>query len=169
MIEGTSSGDRHGLLAAEGWLELGLAGECLGELGRLSAEVRRSGRAMNLEWQAHAARRDWPAALAVGRALAEGHPSDCSGWIQRSFALHELGRTSEAMDALAPALEMFPEHPLVRYNMACYACRLGDLDGARAWLRDVARLKGIAFVKGLAEGDPDLELLRAEILSWKKA
>ena len=168
MNEGASSADQHGLLAAEGWLELGLPGECLRELARLSPGARDAVDSLNLLWQAHAACRDWPAALEVGRALAEAHPADCSGWIQRSFALHELGRTTEAMDALAPAVDMFPEHPLVRYNMACYACRLGDLEAARAWLRGVARLKGVAYVQGLAAGDADLGALRGEIMAWGK-
>ena len=165
-MDNVSDADHHRMLACEGWLELGLPRECLGELRGLSAGARAMPLVLNLEWRAHADLKDWPASLDVGLRMVREHPAEVAGWIQRSFALHELGRTPEAMQALAVAADNFPEHPVVRYNMACYACRLGDKDAARQWLREVVRLKGTAYVKDLAADDDDLASLRDEILSW---
>lgn len=158
--------DRHHLLAAEGWLELGLPAAALAELGRASTSVRELPIGLNLSWRAHADLRDWPAALRVAISLVQQHPGEAAGWLHRSFALHELGRTREAMDALAPAVERFPSEPVVRYNLACYACRLGDLDVARRWLAEVVRLKGVAFLRSLAADDPDLAPLREDLAAW---
>lgn len=160
--------DRHHVLAAEGWLDLGRPEWAMDELRGASAAARGLPVVRNLEWRVLADLRDWPAALAVARAFVEEHPSEVAGWLHRSFALHEMQRTREAMDALAPAAGRFPEEPVVRYNLACYACRLGDLDAARRWLGDVVRLKGVAYLKSMALEDADLALLHEEIRKWRK-
>ncbi len=58
-------------------------------------------------------------------------PDEPPGWIHRSFGLHELGRTSEAEQLLLPAATKFPNEPIIPYNLACYACRLGNIEVAR--------------------------------------
>ena len=158
--------DRHLVMAADGWLDLGLPGDALRELERCSPAGRRTRIAANIAWRAHAERRDWPSALAVAERLVSDAPDELGGWLHRSYALHELHRTEEAREALLPAVTRFPKEPILRYNLACYACRMGDLEAARRWLRDVVRLKDVEFLKGLAKDDPDLATLREEIAGW---
>lgn len=158
--------DRHHVVAADGWLDLGLPLEALRELGRCCPETRRTLIATQVAWRAHAERRDWAAALAVAEHLVAEDPGQVGGWLNRSYALHELSRTQEASDALLPAAAMFPKDPIIRYNLACYACRMGDLASARRWLREVVRIKDLAFLKALAMDDPDLTTLREEIAGW---
>jgi len=158
--------DHHHLLAADGWLDLGLPGEALRELDRLPEAIRRSLIAANLSWRAHATRHDWTQAWAVADQMVADHPDDASGWLHRSYTLHELRRTREATEALLPAVAKFPTHPVVPYNLACYACQLGDADAARRWLAEVVRLKGVAYLRDLAMDDPDLAVLRDEIATW---
>ena len=74
----------------------------------------------------------------------------------RSFALHEMKRTQEAYDELKPALDTFKNEHLVWYNMACYACVLGNKDEARELLGKAIELGGDA-VKTQALEDPDLQ------------
>ena len=49
-----------------------------------------------------------------------------TGRINRSFAPHELKRTQEACDQLHEGLYRFRDESLIWYNLACYACVLGD-------------------------------------------
>lgn len=158
--------DRHHVVAADGWLDLGLPSEALRELDQCSPETRRTSIASQVAWRAHAERRDWAAALAVAEHWVAEDPKKVGGWLNRSYALHELRRTGEASEALLPAAAMFPKDPIIRYNLACYACRMGDLDAARRWLREVVRIQDLAFLKALAMDDPDLETLRHEIAGW---
>jgi Tfp pilus assembly protein PilF len=65
----------------------------------------------------------------------EAAPDTPEAWIQRSFALHETHCTQEAWEKLLPAATLFPQLGTVAYNLACYACQLGQLDTARRWLR----------------------------------
>ena len=80
-----------------------------------------------------------------------------------SDLLHELRRTQEAREALLPAVKKFPEASLIPYNLACYACQLGDPAEARQWLRKAIARGEKDEIKRLALNDPDLAVLREEI------
>jgi hypothetical protein len=55
-------------------------------------------------------------------------------------------------------------HPvIIRYNLACYACQLGNLKEARHWLKRAIDLAGTKQVKLMALEDPDLEPLCKQI------
>ena len=91
----------------------------------------------------------------IASALVKLVPERTTGWIHRSFALHEMKRTQEAYDELKPALDTFKDEQLVWYNMACYACVLGNKDEARGLLSKAIELGGDA-VNMQALNDPDL-------------
>ena len=76
--------------------------------------------------------------------------------VRWSFALHELKRTKEAYERLRPVIDRFPGEWMMRYNLACYACQLGNLKEAWSWLEKASEL-GDPNVKLLALGDKDLE------------
>lgn len=81
--------------------------------------------------------RDWKACVEVSKRAVELHGKDSWGWIQRSYALHCLKMTREAFEALKPAASLFPGTITIFYNLACYAAKLGDTNGAKHWLKSV--------------------------------
>jgi tetratricopeptide (TPR) repeat protein len=89
-------------------------------------------------------------------------PEDPLGWVHRSYALHELKQTAEARDNLLRVVEKFPDNATMRYNLACYECRLGQLGQARRWLEKSFEIGDPRKLKLVALDDPDLEPL------WKK-
>lgn len=70
----------------------------------------------------------WDACVDIANAVVAEAPSLAEGWINRSFALHELKRTQEALDKLLSVAGAFPEVWTIPYNLACYACQLGRCD-----------------------------------------
>ena len=86
-------------------------------------------------------------------------------WINRSYALHELKRTQEALDALLPAAKKFPKQWLIRYNLACYSSQLGQVKEALRLLKQAIRLGGKKEIKTMALEDADFEPLWEEIRS----
>ena len=48
---------------------------------------------------------------------------------------------------------------LIPYNLACYACQLGDLLGDQSWLERAAKKNGFRPLKQMALEDPDLRPL----------
>lgn len=165
-MEGLTYPDLHHARAADGWLDLGVADAAQAELEHLSAAANSVPEVLDLYWRLCTARLDWEGALSIAEKIVALAPQNANGWIHRSYALHELRRTLEAQDTLLVAAALFPDQSVIPYNLACYACQLGDLDSARRWLRRTLKLKGIANLRELALDDPDLAPLRSELAQW---
>jgi hypothetical protein len=54
----------------------------------------------------------------------------------------------------------FPGESVIPYNLACYACQLGEMDAARRWLAKAVQVGGRAMIRRMAQDDPDLLPLR---------
>jgi Flp pilus assembly protein TadD len=151
------------LHAAQGWLELGNRVEATEELKGISADLRAHPDVLKVRWEIHAAAKEWEAAVEVANALARAEPDDAQGWVQRSYALHELRRTEEARDHLLRVVEKFPFSATIRYNLACYECQLGHRALAKGWLEKAFALGDAKEMKEAAMADPDLAPLREDI------
>ena len=152
--------------AAEGWLMLGLPEEAWRELESIPSAGRGTVEFYRLAWEALGRQGRWEEALQMAEEWIERFPDHPGGWSQRSYALHELGRTKEALERLIPAADRFPQEWVIPYNLACYACRLGRLDEARDWLQKAVARSSRELIRDVALRDPDLEALWPEIRSW---
>jgi len=155
--------DYQHLRTAEGWLDLGLHADAMNEVELVTAAGRKEPVALILRWRIHAAAREWETCVTLGRLLVDMAPDEAFGWVHRSYALHELKQTREAADLLKPALDKFPDEDLIPYNLACYACQLGNLDEAEALLRTAMRRGDPKEIKERALNDTDLTPLKDRI------
>jgi tetratricopeptide (TPR) repeat protein len=155
--------DSHHLEAAQGWLELGNHAEADAELDSIASSLRAHPDVLNVRWGIYAAARKWEAALDSAAALIQLNPEDPLGWVHRSYSLHELKRTAEARDNLLRVVDRFPDDPIMRYNLACYECQLGNLERAKQWLEKAFAIGDAKEMKLAALEDPDLEPLWKEI------
>lgn len=150
--------ENHYLNAAIGWLELGSLKEAKAEWGRIRPGLRAHPDVLEVWWQICAVEKNWQAALSTAEELLHSSPERPAGWICQSYSLHELKRTREAWDRLLPLVEKFPGEATIPYNLACYACQLGQLDEARRWLQRAIGIK--TKFRRMALNDPDLKPLR---------
>jgi predicted Zn-dependent protease len=155
--------DSHHVSAALGWLELGNPGEAKVELGRLPSNLRECPEALLVRWEIEAREKDWEHSLATARALVAAAPNEPDGWIKQSYSLHELKRTREAWDGLAEVEKRFPKITIIPYNLACYACQLGDFAVALRRLGEGIKLGGKDRIKSMALQDLDLKPLWDQI------
>lgn len=109
-----------------------------------------------MRFRVYSEAKHWELALVVAETLVELLPEDPHAWIHRSFALHELKRMKEAQELLLPALEKFKREPLIAYNLACYACQLGNQDRAKELLALAYERGDPKEIKLMALNDPDL-------------
>ena len=157
--------DSHFASAAEGWLELGNPEAALGELEQISTDQQEHPHALELLWSVCAALERWEAARDAAEALVSTAPSVQSGWIHRAYATRRMpnGSLEAAWLALYPAAKLFPEEPLIPYNLACYACQMGRLSEAKTWLERALRMpadkRQADGLKKMALEDADLEPL----------
>jgi tetratricopeptide (TPR) repeat protein len=155
----------HFVSAAEGWTELGNLPEARMELDRIAAVYQKHPCVLEARWKIAARAQDWAVALALARALLDTAPEAPTGWLHHSYSLRRApgGGVQAAWDALLPALDKFPALAVIPYNLACYACQLGQLDQARSLLRRALELSYKPSLKQMALQDPDLQPLWPEI------
>ena len=158
-----SRSDQRHLDAAEGWLGLGNHLEADKELEQVMASNRTHPAVLEVRYQVYDKAKKWDAALDIASALVQLAPESPSGWVHRSYCLHELKCTEEARDNLLRVVDKFPDQGIMRYNLACYECQLGRLEQAKNWLEKAFKLGNPKKVKLMALEDPDLEPLWREI------
>jgi tetratricopeptide (TPR) repeat protein len=161
--------DSHFVKAAQGWLDLGVPAEAVAELKQISPKLQEHPEVLEMRFQICARTLEWRRCVEVANVLVERAPKRASGWIHRSYALHELKQTREAFEALLPALAEFPENWLVQYNLACYCCRLKEFDRALSFLEQACALGDMKEVRAMALQDSDLRELWEQIQQLGKA
>ena len=153
----------HYLNAAIGWLGLGDADSAREELGHIPRALQSHPDVLEVRWQVSAKAQKWNDCVEIANRLVELSPRNPFGWIHRSYALHELKQTREALDALLPALTKFPKEWLIRYNLACYCCRLDQIDETMRFLEQACKLGEVKQVKEMARADLDLQAVWDQI------
>jgi predicted Zn-dependent protease len=153
---------RH-LEAAQGWLGLRNWHEARVELANIPEKLQSHPDVLQVRWAIHAAAKEWGPAVEIAEAFRQAKPDSPFGFVHLAYALHEMKRTQEAQDVLLPVLDKFRDEFIIRYNLACYACQLGDGEGAWRWLEKSMALSDPDEVKRMALNDPDLEPLRTRI------
>ena len=116
-----------------------------------------------MRYQIHEAAGKPELAVAVARELSAILPENPLSHIHLAFSLHELKRTKEAYETLIPVVDKFPDEWLMRYNLACYLCQLGNLKASMQWLEKAVDLVSKKDIRLMALADPDLEPLWPQI------
>ncbi len=155
--------DKRHLEAAQGWLGLNNWLEANDELEEITPLMRAHPDVLEVRWAVYAAAKRWEPAVEVARAISKLRSASPFGWIHWAYSLHELKRTKEAYDIVNSVVAKFPDEYLMRYNLACYSCQLGNLQEAKLWLKKAIDLAGKKDIRIMALDDPDLEALWDQI------
>ena len=144
---------RRRLEYASGYIGLGMHQDAAAELGlieRNSSEVLR-------HWvMLYHETKEWVALIKVAEALAGTDPDEEQGWVSWAYALRELDRVKEAQEVLLKAEVLHGKScAVLHYNLACYACQLGDMEEAIRRLSTACKMH--TDFKASALDDPDLQ------------
>lgn len=149
------------LLAAQGYFELGMMDEALGELGHLPPALQAQLDVLQMRLCVCMRVRRWEDALQASESLCELQPQEAMGFIHAAFCLHELGRTSEARRRLLSGPEALLQEATYHYNLGCYDAALGDIEAAQTHLQ--ASFKLDRKFRDYAKTDPDLKSVWAAL------
>jgi tetratricopeptide (TPR) repeat protein len=156
---------RH-LQFASGYLALGMLNEATEEMALIPPQDWARPEILTVRIDLHSAKKEWGMVVGYGEQLARRYPKKAEGWVSWAFALRELGRIEEAKVVL---LEAEPIHgrkcALLRYNLACYCCLLGDQVAAKAWLSRACKMD--SKLKESALDDEDLKAMWDDIAAMK--
>ncbi len=150
--------DNHYLRSAIGWHELGDQREAQVELAQISPAFQNHPEVLSTQWLILAAQEKWEDALHVATEMLSVCPDRVDAWIHQAYATRRTagGGIPQAREILLAAATKFPNEVMIAYNLACYACQIGELDESRSHLTRAAQLGGLDAVKKLALKDPDL-------------
>ena len=132
----------HHLEAAHGWLELGNHEAAFDELEKIEPKLRGHPDVLEVRVDIYANAGKWDYCVENGDALVRVTPERPSGWLKRSHALHQLGKTQEAYDALHDGLYQLRDEHEAWYDLARYSCALDDVERARKMIEKAIELGG---------------------------
>ena len=153
------------ILAAQGYVELGLYQEAREELAPLPVEAFERVDVIELTLLCFMGEHHWEEALGLTYKLCALEPNEAGGFIHAAYCLHELGRTDEALDLLARGPAALRTKPVYYYNLGCYLARLGKEEEALQLLEQSFEMDG--SLRSHACKDPDLKDLREKIASLR--
>lgn len=156
---------QHAANAVSGWVDLGNLEEAKAELALIPRAHLSDPRVLEARWQLHAAQKDWASGLPIAEELILVSPEKPGGWLFRAYALRRVagGGLPQAWECLVEAWAKFPKEAVFPYNLACYACQMGQLERAKQLLLESLKLGHQTAIKKMALADDDLEPLWEEI------
>lgn len=146
--------------AAVGYLYLGLVDEAWEELDSLPPEIRATAPVLEMRIVIYQKLGKWASARIIAESMAAKMPGNQNWWIQWAFCLRREKSVQEARNVLWQAVQFHPASAAIIYNLACYACVLGEIDEAKRQL-----MKAFALYpdfKLVALDDPDLAAIYRE-------
>lgn len=157
---------RRHLQYASGFIELGMLAAAGDELARIPLAEQSAQPVILVRLDLLMAAKAWPDMVSLARETARAYPAEEKGWIYHAYALRELSRIPEAQAVLRQAEPLLGTTcGVLHYNLACYACLLGDKPEARRRLALAAALDK-SWLESALE-DPDLAAMRAELRAKK--
>ncbi len=149
------------IIAAQGYLELGMFREVWRELHTLPTEMLGRSDVLEILALSLMGEERWAEALVVAERLREEAPGEAGGFIHSGYCLHEMGRTEEALHVLLNGPDSLRTKSVFFYNVACYQARLGLFAEAMEMLRKSFEMD--ASLRKSARRDPDLVALQSKI------
>ena len=139
--------------AALGYFYLGLYDYAWDELESLPAEVRLTDPVLEMRLAVYHALNKWNPARILAESLAQRFPENPNWWIQWAYSLRREKSVTEARGVLWQAVQIHPASATIIYNLACYACVLGEMDEAKRLLEQAFALDADFKITALDDSD----------------
>ena len=77
----------------------------------------------------------WELMQQIAKRLKEFEPHNVQWTISLAYATRRAYSIDVAMEILLNAAAKFPKEAAIRYNLACYYCKRGEIENAKRYLR----------------------------------
>lgn len=143
------------ILAAQGYVELGMFLDANAELEGIDAESRHLPEVLAIRLEVYRGLQKWELMQTVAKRLLAHEPDNVQWIVSSAYATRRAESIEGAKVILLEAVERKPQVAILHYNLACYECQLGDVEVAKARLQHAFKLDPSLRMKALE--DPDLE------------
>ena len=142
MISATDPENERLLVAAQGYLDLGLPLDANNEIESMNAEVRHLPEVLEVRVGIYRKMEKWELMQTVAKSLALHDPDEPQFTIWWAYATRRADSLDAARLILVNAVERLPEVPIFLFNLACYEAQLGDIERAKKHLQHAIELRG---------------------------
>ena len=77
----------------------------------------------------------WELMQEIAKRLADFQPDDIQWTISLAYATRRANSIEAAKEILLNAEPRFPKEAIIKYNLACYDCQLGEIEHAKNYLK----------------------------------
>jgi Flp pilus assembly protein TadD len=145
------------LRATHGYIDLGMFQDAWDELESLPPAMRADDAVFETRIAIFIRLENWESARVLAESLAKRSPENPEWWLSWSQAIRQEQTVEAAQAVLRQAADIHPTVAIIAYNLACYACVLGDISEAKELLKVAFRIDGT--FKKIALDDPDLDVI----------
>lgn len=139
--------------AAVGYCELGMWDDAWRELEEIAPEQRHFLEVLKLRVHILNALKKWDAAATLAESLIAKGIENGSLYLDAAYAVRRARSLSEANTLLLRGERLLEDEPMFHFNLACYACLLGDLTRAKQRLSRAIELDKKLDVTALDDED----------------
>ncbi len=151
--------------AACGYAQLGMFLDANEELEKVDPYKRTAPEILALHVAIYRGLKKWELMAAISKRLAEFQPDDVQWMVSFAYAVRRANSIEAAKEILLEAEQKFPKEAIIKYNLACYFCQLGNLESAREYLKRTFEINPNWRLQALEDEDlkPLWDSLRATV------
>jgi tetratricopeptide (TPR) repeat protein len=149
--------DRQYWEAAVGYVELGMFLDADAELERIDPFNRAAPEVLAIRIAIYQGLKEWGAMREIAKRLAEFQPEEVQWVVSYAYASRRAESIAAAKEILLNAEAKFPKETIIKYNLACYCCQMGDVENAKNYLKKAFEID--SSWRSLALEDEDLKPL----------
>jgi tetratricopeptide (TPR) repeat protein len=149
--------DQQFFTAACGYVQLQMFQEANEELEKTDPFLRAAPEILALRIEIYRGLQKWELMSELTRRLTEFDPDNPQWPVSLAYATRRGSSIEAAKEILLNAESKFPKEPVIKYNLACYCCQLGEIENAKNYLKKAFEIDSNWRIAAL--DDPDLKPL----------
>jgi len=149
--------DQQHWQAAVGYVELGMFQDANDQLEKIDPFNRAAPEVLAVRLTIYHGLKKWELMREIAKRLVDFQPHDIQWITSYAYATRRAESIPAAKEILLNAEPKFPKEAIIKYNLACYFCQMGDTESAKDYLKKAFELDPSWRAK--AFDDLDLEPL----------
>src|SRR5262245_28857581 len=139
--------------AAVGYVELGMFAEADSELDKIDPFCRALPEILAVRLAIYRGLEKWELMQQIAKRLTQFQPDDNQWTISLAYATRRADSIQAAKKILLNAEPKFPKEAVIKYNLACYFCQIGDINAAKNYLKKAFEIDLNCRVAALEDED----------------
>jgi tetratricopeptide (TPR) repeat protein len=127
--------DQQHWQAAVGYVELGMFQDANDHLEKIDPFNRAAPEVLAVRLAIYQGLKKWELMREIAKRLADFQPNDIQWITSYAYATRRAESIPAAKAILLNAEPKFPKKAIIKYNLACYFCQMGNMQNAKDYLK----------------------------------